>query len=162
MNVGVIESAKRGTVLSCCISVKKGTRKVPVDSIEVCVGEGIKGDAHAGNWHRQVSLLGNESVDTMREKGAQLHPGDFAENILTSGLALRELPVGTVLAIGDTLLGVTQIGKVCHHDCEIRKLVGTCVMPTEGIFTVVLRGGIIKPGDSICVVDAKELLHETN
>lgn len=162
MSVGVTESAKRGTVLSCCISVKKGTRKVPVDSIEVCVGEGIKGDAHAGNWHRQVSLLGNESVDTMREKGAELHPGDFAENILTSGLALRELPVGTVLAIGDTLLGVTQIGKVCHHDCEIRKLIGTCVMPTEGIFTVVLRGGIIKPGDAICVVDVKELLHETN
>lgn len=109
-----------------------------------------------------MSLLGNESVDTMREKGAELHPGDFAENILTSGLALRELPVGTVLAIGDTLLGVTQIGKVCHHDCEIRKLVGTCVMPTDGIFTVVLRGGTIRPGDAICVVDAKELLHETD
>ena len=109
-----------------------------------------------------MSLLGNESVDTMREKGAELHPGDFAENILTSGLVLREFPVGTVFAIGDALLAVTQIGKVCHHDCEIRKLIGTCVMPTEGIFTVVLRGGIIKPGDSIRVVDAKELLHETD
>ena len=75
---------------------------------------------------------------------------------------LREFPVGTVFAIGDALLAVTQIGKVCHHDCEIRKLIGTCVMPTEGIFTVVLRGGIIKPGDSIRVVDPKELLHETN
>ncbi len=160
MSVGVTESAKRGTVLSCCISVKKGTRKVPVDSIEVRVGEGIKGDAHAGNWHRQVSLLGNESVDTMREKGAQLHPGDFAENILTSGLTLRELLVGTVLAIGDALLAVTQIGKTCHHDCEIRKLIGTCVMPTEGIFTVVLRGGTIKPGDIIHVLDTKELWHE--
>ena len=95
MSVGVTESAKRGTVLSCCISVKKGTRKVPVDSIEVCVGEGIKGDAHAGNWHRQVSLLGNESVDTMREKGAELHPGDFAENILTSGLARAPCWYGT-------------------------------------------------------------------
>ena len=157
-----VKSAAEGTVLNCCISVKKGTRKKPVESIEVCVGEGIKGDAHAGNWHRQVSLLGNESVDTMREKGVELHPGDFAENILTSGIDLRELPVGTVLAIGEALLAVTQIGKTCHHDCEIRKLIGTCVMPTDGIFTVVLRGGTIKPGDIIHVLDAKELRHEAD
>ena len=98
----------------------------------------------------------------MRKKGAELHPGDFAENILTSGIDLRELPVGTVLAIGEALLAVTQIGKTCHHDCEIRKLIGTCVMPTEGIFTVVLRGDTIKPGDIIHVLDAKELRHEAD
>ena len=99
-----VKSAAEGTVLSCCISVKKGTRKKPVKSIEVCVGEGIKGDAHAGNWHRQVSLLGNESVDTMREKGAELHPGDFAENILTSGIDLRALPVGAAALLNPEIL----------------------------------------------------------
>ncbi|EPD78452.1 MULTISPECIES: MOSC domain-containing protein [Atopobiaceae] len=151
------QSAVEGTVLSCCISRKKGTRKQSVASIDLRVGEGIAGDAHAGNWHRQVSLLGNESVDIMREKGAELNPGDFAENILTSGIDLRTLPVGTVLAIGEVLLAVTQIGKTCHHDCEIRKLIGTCVMPTDGIFTVVLRGGTVKPGDVIRVLSAKEL-----
>lgn len=151
------QSAVEGTVLSCCISRKKGTRKQSVASIDLRVGEGIAGDAHAGNWHRQVSLLGNESVDIMREKGAELNPGDFAENIFTSGIDLRTLPVGTVLAIGEVLLAVTQIGKTCHHDCEIRKLIGTCVMPTDGIFTVVLRGGTVKPGDVIRVLSAKEL-----
>lgn len=151
------QSAVEGTVLSCCISRKKGTRKQSVASIDLRVGEGIAGDAHAGNWHRQVSLLGNESVDIMREKGAELNPGDFAENILTSGIDLRTLPVGTVLAIGEVLLAVTQIGKTCHHDCEIRKLIGTCVMPTDGIFTVVLRGGTVKSGDVIRVLSAKEL-----
>lgn len=151
------QSAVEGTVLSCCISRKKGTRKQPVASIDLRVGEGIAGDAHAGNWHRQVSLLGNESVDIMREKGAELNPGDFAENILISGIDLRTLPVGIVLAIGEVLLAVTQIGKTCHHDCEIRKLIGTCVMPTDGIFTVVLRGGTVKSGDVIRVLSAKEL-----
>ena len=149
-------------VLAVSISERKGIKKHPVEYIELIEGYGIDGDAHAGKWHRQVSLLGVESMEAMKEKLPTLSAGDFAENILTSGLALRELPVGTVLAIGDTLLGVTQIGKVCHHDCEIRKLVGTCVMPTDGIFTVVLRGGTIRPGDAICVVDAKELLHETD
>ena len=149
-------------VLAVSISERKGIKKHPVEYIELIEDYGIDGDAHAGKWHRQVSLLGVESMEAMKEKLPTLSAGDFAENILTSGLALRELPVGTVLAIGDTLLGVTQIGKVCHHDCEIRKLVGTCVMPTDGIFTVVLRGGTIRPGDAICVVDAKELLHETD
>ena len=102
-------------------------------------------------------MLGNEYVDIMREKGAELNPGDFAENILISGIDLRTLPVGTVLAIGEVLLAVTQIGKTCHHDCEIRKLIGTCVMPTDGIFTVVLRGGTVKSGDVIRVLSAKEL-----
>ena len=151
-----------GKIRALCISEKRGTQKHALDRVFFVTEHGMDGDAHAGDWHRQVSLLGNESVDTMREKGAELHPGDFAENILTSGIDLRALPVGTVLAIGEALLAVTQIGKTCHHDCEIRKLIGTCVMPTDGIFTVVLRGGTIKPGDIIHVLDAKELRHEAD
>ena len=139
------------TVTAVCISERKGIRKHSVPSIEVKKDHGIVGDAHAGNWHRQISLLADESVDTMRGKGVELHPGDFAENILTRGIDLKTLPVGTVLAVGETRLQVTQIGKECHNDCEIRRLVGTCVMPTQGIFAIVLQEGTIRPGDSITV-----------
>lgn len=139
------------TVTAVCISEKKGTRKHAVPSIQVKKDHGIVGDAHAGNWHRQISLLADESVDTMRGKGVELQPGDFAENILTRGIELKTLPVGTVLRVGETLLQVTQIGKECHNDCEIRRLVGTCVMPTQGIFAVVLQEGTIRPGDTISV-----------
>ena len=141
-------------VVSVCISQRKGTRKHPVPAIQVRRDHGIVGDAHAGSWHRQISLLAQESVDTMRGKGVELGPGDFAENILTRGLALNTLPVGTVLRVGETLLQVTQIGKECHNDCEIRRLVGTCVMPTQGIFAVVLREGTIRPGDAISVEES--------
>lgn len=110
---------------------------------------GIIGDAHAGNWHRQISLLAQESVDEMRRTGLKLHAGDFAENILTEGIDLKHLPVGTVLRVGKTRLQVTQIGKKCHNDCEIRRLTGKCVMPTDGIFAIVLTGGTIQPGDEI-------------
>lgn len=139
------------TVTAVCISEKKGTRKHAVPAIEVKRDHGIVGDAHAGNWHRQISLLADESVDTMRGKGVELRPGDFAENILTRGQELKSLPVGTVLRVGETRLQVTQIGKECHNDCEIRRLVGTCVMPTQGIFAVVLQEGTIRPGDTISV-----------
>lgn len=138
-------------VTAVCISERKGTRKHTVPFIEVKKDHGIVGDAHAGNWHRQISLLADESVDTMRGKGVALQPGDFAENILTRGLALNTLPVGTVLRVGETRLQVTQIGKECHNDCEIRRLVGTCVMPTKGIFAIVLDEGTIRPGDTISV-----------
>ena len=138
-------------VTAVCISERKGTRKHTVPFIEVKKDHGIVGDAHAGNWHRQISLLADESVDTMRGKGVELQPGDFAENILTRGLALNTLPVGTVLRVGETRLQVTQIGKECHNDCEIRRLVGTCVMPTKGIFAIVLNEGTIRPGDTISV-----------
>ncbi|KXB63677.1 MOSC domain-containing protein [Olsenella sp. DNF00959] len=147
------DGTREGEVVSCCVSERKGTRKHTVDAIELRVGVGIEGDAHAGNWHRQVSLLGDESVDTMRDRGVELKAGDFAENILTRGLALRELPVGTALEVGPCLLVVTQIGKTCHNDCEIRRLVGICVMPTDGIFCVVVRGGTVRPGDAIRVLD---------
>ena len=138
-------------VAAVCISERKGTRKHTVPFIQVKKDHGIVGDAHAGSWHRQISLLADESVDTMRGKGVELRPGDFAENILTRGIELNTLPVGTVLRVGETRLQVTQIGKECHNDCEIRRLVGTCVMPTKGIFAVVLDEGTIRPGDTISV-----------
>lgn len=141
-------------VTAVCISERKGTRKHTVPFIEVKKDHGIVGDAHAGNWHRQISLLADESVDTMRGKGVELQPGDFAENILTRGIELNTLPVGTVLRVGETRLQVTQIGKECHNDCEIRRLVGTCVMPTKGIFAIVLDEGTIRPGDTIFVEES--------
>lgn len=139
------------SVVAVSISEKKGTRKKPQESIELVVGHGVEGDAHAGNWHRMVSLLPEESVDSMREVLPNLSAGDFAENILTRGLSLKELPVGTVLTVGECELVVTQIGKKCHNDCEIHRLTGKCVMPTDGIFAVVTRGGTVRPGDPIHV-----------
>ena len=136
-------------VVSVCISEKKGTKKHPVAEISLRPHHGIVGDAHAGDWHRQVSLLANESVDRMRKEGLTLAAGDFAENILTEGITLRTLPVGTVLRAGEVRLEVTQIGKECHNDCAIKKAVGKCVMPTDGIFAVVLNEGVIRPGDQI-------------
>lgn len=136
-------------VVSVCISEKKGTKKHPVAEISLRPHHGIVGDAHAGDWHRQVSLLANESVDRMRKEGLTLAAGDFAENILTEGITLRTLPVGTVLRAGEVRLEVTQIGKECYNDCEIRRMTGMCVMPTDGIFAVVLNEGVIRPGDRI-------------
>lgn len=139
-------------VVSVCISEKKGTKKHPVAEISLRPHHGIVGDAHAGDWHRQVSLLANESVDQMRKEGLTLAAGDFAENILTEGITLRTLPVGTVLRAGEVRLEVTQIGKECHNDCAIKKAVGKCVMPTEGIFAVVVKEGFVRPGDEIEVL----------
>lgn len=139
-------------VLAVCISEKKGTVKHPVDEIRLKKEHGIVGDAHAGNWHRQVSLLSDESVAKMREKFPDIPVGAFAENILTEGLVLYELPVGTKLKVGETLLEVTQIGKECHADCAIRQQVGDCVMPREGIFAIVLEEGTVKAGDEIEVL----------
>jgi MOSC domain-containing protein YiiM len=139
-------------VIAVCISEKKGTMKKEVPEIKVKKEHGIIGDAHAGNWHRQISLLGNESVDKMKAVFPDIPIGAFAENILTEGITLYKLPVGTKLRIGETLLEVTQIGKECHADCAIRKQVGDCVMPREGIFTIVLEEGTIKSGDEICIV----------
>ena len=139
------------SVVAVSISEKKGTRKKPQESIELVVGHGVADDAHAGNWHRMVSLLPEESVDSMREVLPNLSAGDFAENILTRGLSLKELPVGTVLTVGECELVVTQIGKKCHNDCEIHRLTGKCVMPTDGVFAVVTRGGTVRPGDPIHV-----------
>ena len=139
-------------VVAVCISEKKGTVKHPVPEISVRKEHGIVGDAHAGNWHRQVSLLADESVDKMRAKFPDIPVGAFAENILTKGIIVHELPVGTRLRIGEAVLEVTQIGKECHADCAIRKQVGDCVMPREGIFSIVIKEGIIRPGDTITVL----------
>ena len=145
---------EKAKVLSINISDKKGVVKNPVEEGIFIEEFGLKDDAHSGPWHRQVSLLGIESFKKMTEQGAEgLVPGIFAENITTEGLVLYELPIGTRLAIGETIHEVTQIGKECHTGCEIARKVGKCVMPKEGIFTKVIKGGIIKKGDFIEVLD---------
>lgn len=138
-------------VIAVCLSEKKGTVKHAVPHLDVHLHHGAVGDAHAGNWHRQISLLADESVDTMRALGLALAPGAFAENILTRGIELKTLPVGTRLRVGGALLEVTQIGKECHNDCEIKKTTGKCVMPTEGIFAVVVEEGRIQSGDLVAI-----------
>jgi MOSC domain-containing protein YiiM len=137
------------TVLAVCISENKGERKKPVEAVELRENHGIVGDAHAGDWHRQVSLLAQESIDKMRKLGLDVNAGDFAENITTSGIDLVILPIGSRLQIGETLLEVTQIGKECHTRCAIYYQAGDCVMPKEGIFARVIIGGMIRPGDEI-------------
>lgn len=140
-------------VLSINISEKAGTIKHPIPEAKLRVDHGIEGDAHAGNWHRQVSLLDQKSVDKMIARGVKnLKPGIFAENITTEGIELFTLPVGTHLKVGAVEMEVTQIGKSCHHDCEVYRQVGMCVMPTEGIFTKVISGGTIKQGDEILII----------
>jgi len=140
------------SVVAVCISDNKGTTKTSVPEINVKAGYGIKGDAHAGEGHRQVSLLAIESADKLRSKIPNLKAGAFAENILTGGICLYEIPIGAKLYIGETILEVTQIGKDCHNEgCAIKQQTGECVMPHEGIFASVLQGGVIKPGDGIKV-----------
>ena len=141
-----------GRVVAVCTSESKGTRKTRVGTARVKAGWGIEGDAHAGAWHRQVSLLAVESIDKMRAKGLDVGPGDFAENITTEGLVLYDLPVGTRLRVGQALVEVTQIGKVCHDRCAIYYQAGDCVMPREGIFVRVLEEGRVGEGDTIEVL----------
>lgn len=142
-----------GKVISVNISDKKGVIKTPISEGMFVEEFGLKDDAHGGNWHRQVSLLANDSINKMISKGVEgLVPGKFAENITTEGIVLYELPVGTKLQIGDTIQEVTQIGKECHHGCEIKRQVGQCVMPKEGIFTKILKGGVVKAGDEIKIL----------
>lgn len=139
-------------VIAVNISEKKGVIKQPVEIGECIVDFGIKGDAHGGNWHRQISLLGQESIDKMITMGVEgLDPGKFAENITTEGIELFTLPIGTQIAINNVLLEVTQIGKECHSGCAIKKQVGDCIMPREGIFVKVLGNGEIRPGDELVV-----------
>ncbi len=144
----------KGKIVAVNISEKKGVPKKTIEQGEFKVDHGLVGDAHAGNWHRQVSLLGIESINKMKALGIEgLCTGKFAENLTTEGLELYKLPVGTKLKIGDTLHEVTQIGKECHTKCAIFQQIGSCVMPTEGIFTKVLKDGIIKAGDLIEIVE---------
>lgn len=140
-------------VVSVNISEKKGEIKIPIHKGEFIKGFGLKEDSHAGKWHRQVSLLAKESIDYMKSKGIdELNFGDFAENITTTGVSLHKLPVGTILKIGQTILKVSQIGKECHNGCKIMQKVGSCIMPTQGIFATVEQGGYIQDGDEIQII----------
>jgi MOSC domain-containing protein YiiM len=143
------------TILSINISERVGTTKRPVPEAELRVDHGMVGDAHAGDWHRQVSLLADESIDVMRASLPGLVAGDFAENVTTRGIAVARLPIGSRLHLGqDALIEITQIGKACHKGCDIRTQVGDCIMPREGVFGRVLRAGVIRPGDEITVEPA--------
>ena len=141
-------------VLQINTSVTKGVIKNAVDKAMFKIDHGIEGDAHAGDWHRQVSMLGIESFARMEMTNGELPMGSFAENLTTTGIELFTLPIGTKFKIGkEVLLEMTQIGKKCHTGCAISQLVGKCVMPQEGIFTIVLEEGTIYPGDEIVIVD---------
>jgi len=147
-------STIKGKIIAINISETKGVVKQPIKTGMFKVDHGLVGDAHAGNWHRQVSLLDNSSIEKLKNlEGVGFSTGKFAENLTTEGIVLYELPVGTKLKIGETIQEVTQIGKKCHVGCEIKKLVGDCVMPKEGIFTKILKDGEIKEGDLIEVVE---------
>jgi MOSC domain-containing protein YiiM len=134
------------------VSERTGVQKTPVARALLKEGHGIQGDAHAGDWHRQVSLLADEDIQTMRGRGVELGFGDFAENITTRGVDLGSLPIGARLQLGSALLEITQIGKECHHGCAIFQAVGDCVMPRRGVFARVLRGGEID-NESRCHYD---------
>ena len=140
-------------IRAVCISKEKGTAKVNVGEAEIVENYGLKDDAHAGNWHRQVSLLSYEKIEEFKALGAPVVDGSFGENLIVEGIDLRTLPIGTKLKSGDILMEVTQIGKECHTGCAIAQSVGKCIMPTEGIFARVLVGGKIKVGDEILVLE---------
>ena len=142
--------SKTGKVVAVSISHRKGEKKTNISECRLIAGKGLLGDAHAGNWHRQVSLLAKESMIRIRDKGLHVQPGDFAENITTEGIKLWKMPIGSLLKIGkNAVIEVTQIGKTCHHRCAIYRQVGDCVMPREGIFARVVKAGLIKPDDPI-------------
>jgi MOSC domain-containing protein YiiM len=147
-----------GRVVAVSVSERKGVKKANVDVGRLLEDHGLENDAHAGDWHRQVSLLAMESIEKIREKSLEVAPGDFAENITTEGIWLWELPIGKRLKLGkDALAEVTQIGKECHNRCAIYHQVGDCMMPREGIFVRILTGGSIEPGDTIELVEQTEL-----
>ncbi len=141
----------KGNIIAICISEKRGTKKVNIGQCELVPNYGLKGDAHAGDWHRQVSLLSYDRVEEFRASGANVDDGAFGENLLVSGIDFKALPVGTKLSCGEVLLEITQIGKECHAHCEIYRQVGDCIMPREGVFARVLKGGVITVGDEMHV-----------
>lgn len=144
-----------GKITAICISEKKGTGKFPVEKALFKVGHGIEGDAHAGNWHRQVSFLGLGEIEAFRQRGAQVKLGDFGENIVAEGFHFKELPVGTRLRAGEVYFEITQIGKKCHSGCAIFQQVGDCIMPREGVFAKVLRGGELTAGMELEIYEGK-------
>lgn len=136
-----------GVIKGICISEKRGIAKHEIEEAILAKDWGIQGDAHAGHWHRQVSLLSYEKIEEFRKKGADIELGAFGENLIVSGYDFRNLAVGTRFQCGEAVLEMTQIGKECHSHCEIYKRMGECIMPREGVFAIVLHGGTIRKGD---------------
>ncbi|MCH5277520.1 MAG: MOSC domain-containing protein [Desulfovibrionaceae bacterium] len=141
-----------GKVLAVCVSERKGTQKKNVNSARFVEDWGIEGDAHAGRWHRQVSLLSHDRVEEFRARGAQVDHGAFGENLVVEGIDFKSLPLGTRFCCGEVILELTQVGKECHSHCAIYKVVGDCIMPREGVFTRVLHGGTICAGDELTLL----------
>ena len=146
-----LDTIKSGIVKAVCISEKKGTAKININSGRFIENFGLEKDAHAGNWHRQISLLSYERVEEFRARGANVSDGAFGENLLVEGFDFKSYPIGTKFQCNDVLLEITQIGKQCHSECEIFRQVGDCIMPREGVFAVVLHAGEIKVGDDMYV-----------
>ena len=144
-----MDAVATGKVLAVCLSEKKGIQKTQVPEIRLVEDWGIEGDAHAGKWHRQVSLLSFEKIEAFRAKGAEVDFGAFGENLVLEGFDLSKVPVGTKFRVGEALLELTQIGKECHSHCAIYRVMGDCIMPREGVFTIVLKGGVVRPGDTV-------------
>lgn len=145
-----------GKIMAVCISEKRGTQKKNIEKVRLIENFGLEGDAHAGNWHRQVSLLSYEKVRAFEEKGISVEDGAFGENLLVEGFDFKTLPIGTRFRCGDVLLEMTQIGKECHSHCEIYQAVGDCIMPREGVFARVLHGGVIQIGDEMEIVPSSD------
>ena len=145
-----------GRVIAVCISKEKGTQKYRITEGEFIEEWGIKDDAHAGKWHRQVSLLSYDKIQEFRAKGAEIEDGAFGENLVVEGFDFAKLPVGTKFRCNDVVLEMTQIGKKCHHGCAIFQKMGDCIMPREGVFTRVLHGGVIHEGDELVIIEENE------
>lgn len=145
-----------GKITGICISEKRGVQKHLITEANIVCDWGIEGDAHGGKWHRQISLLSKEKVDAFKAKGADIHPGSFGENLIVEGVDFSSMPVGTRFVIGDVVLEMTQIGKECHNHCQIYQRMGECIMPREGVFARVLRGGSIKTGDKAELLPLEE------
>lgn len=145
-----------GKIMAVCISEKRGTQKKNIEKVRLIENFGLEGDAHGGNWHRQVSLLSYEKVRAFEEKGISVEDGAFGENLLVEGFDFKTLPVGTRFRCGEVLLEMTQIGKECHSHCEIYQVVGDCIMPREGVFARVLHGGMIQIGDEMEIVPSSD------
>lgn len=141
-----------GEVKAACISEIKGVQKKNVHTVRVIEDFGIEQDAHAGKWHRQVSLLSYDKIQDFKAKGASVEDGAFGENLIVEGIDFKSLPIGTKFQCNDVILELTQIGKECHSGCEIFKIMGDCIMPREGVFTKVLHGGVISEGDQLDIL----------
>ena len=142
-----------GRVMAVCVSEKRGTQKKNIQEAELIEDFGIAGDAHAGKWHRQVILLSFDKIEDFRARGAEVEDGAFGENLVVQGIDFATLPIGTKFGCNDVVLELTQIGKECHSGCAIFKKMGECIMPKQGVFTRVLHGGVIHPGDELTILD---------